>query len=303
MKKGNLISLILFIILIIAVVINFKAITNTISYMLEGTPKVIISKHNAYYKDASYDYVKLSKDFIPYSKQDLKNIFYTILDYGYNEFTFYCPKEYTDCTKDVGLISNDPNTLTHINNFVSPFNNFNSIKIVYSTTGEVNVEINKLYTDEQISVVNNKIDSILSEVITNDMKIDDKVLAIHDYIINHSKYDEDRALKISKYQSNIAYGPLLEGYAVCGGYADAMALFLNRLNIPNYKIASKTHVWNAVFMNNKWLHLDLTWDDPVSVNSEENTLLHKFYLVNTKTLESYNISDHNYDKTIYSELS
>ena len=81
-----------------------------------------------------------------------------------------------------------------------------------------------------------------------------------------------------------------------------MALFLNRLNIPNYKVASNTHVWNALFLENAWIHLDLTWDDPVTENGKD-TLLHKFYLIDTASLEKYNITDHEFDKTIYEELS
>ena len=36
--------------------------------------------------------------------------------------------------------------------------------------------------------------------------------------------------------------------------------------IKNYKIASSNHVWNYVYIENNWYHLDLTWD-------EKNTLM------------------------------
>ena len=97
------------------------------------------------------------------------------------------------------------------------------------------------------------------------MNQEEKIRAIHDYIINNTEYDVERnETGTSNYDSNTAYGALIQGKAICSGYADAMALFLARFNIPNYKIASGTHVWNAVYINNTWLHLDLTWDDPVS---------------------------------------
>ena len=38
------------------------------------------------------------------------------------------------------------------------------------------------------------------------------------------------------YKSNTAYGVLIEGYGTCNGYSDAMAIFLNKMNIINYKI-------------------------------------------------------------------
>ena len=77
---------------------------------------------------------------------------------------------------------------------------------------------------------------------------------------------------------------------------------LNNLGVDNFKISSKTHVWNAVYLNDKWLHLDLTWDDPVTINSDTQTLSHKFYLIDTKSLDAYKISDHEFDKSIYPEL-
>ena len=131
-----------------------------------------------------------------------------------------------------------------------------------------------------------------------------KILTIHDYIINNSKYDvEKNETGISEYHSSIAYGPLIEGYAICGGYADAMAIFLTKLGFDNYKIASDTHVWNAVLVNGKWLHLDLTWDDPVSEQGVDY-LYHKYFLVNNEELikADGNLNNHLFKKAIYLEF-
>ena len=297
------IKYIILILIFVFLFMNVDKITDKISEALESNPKVVISDVNKYYKDKNYKYVKLSKDYIPYSKQDLLDIFYSILDSGYDTFTFYCPKEYSDCLSDVESISNDDEILTNINNFVNPYNSFNNIKIIYSTNGEVNVEVYKLYTEDEIISLNNKIEEIKNKILTNEMSIEDKILTVHDYIINNTKYDENRKAGTSTYQSNKAIGSLIEGYAVCGGYADAMALFLDDFKVTNYKVSSQTHVWNAVYLNDKWLHLDLTWDDPVTINSDADTITHKFYLIDTASLEAYNISDHEFNKTIYQELS
>ena len=82
-----------------------------------------------------------------------------------------------------------------------------------------------------------------------------------------------------------------------------MALVLDRLEVANFKVASSTHVWNAVLIDDEWLHLDLTWDDPVSVDHSKDTLLHKFYLINTETLEEFDINDHSFNKSVYRELA
>lgn len=297
-KSKNIITTLIVILIITFSAFNYNKIIDYISRIFSKEPKVILNEPNAYYKKVSYDFVKESETFIPLSIQDIKDIFYSILNRGYDEFTFYCPSEYVSCLDDVNSITNDANTLTHINNFVSPFNNFKAINVTYSQSGEVNIEIEKLYKSEDINTINNKIDEIIKENITEDMTAEDKILKIHDYIINNTKYDTNQ----TDPKSSTAYGALINNIAVCGGYADSMALFLNRFNIPNFKIASSTHVWNAVYLDNAWVHLDLTWDDPVS-SSGEDTILHKFYLIDTPSLEKYKITDHEYDKTIYEELS
>ena len=297
------IKYLIIILILVFIGLNFNKITGTISETLESEPKVVISPPNSYFKKVDYAFVKLSKDYVPYSKQDLKDIFYSILNSGYDNFTFYCPSEYTECINDMAELSKDQDALTNINNFVNPFNSFNNIKVIYSTTGEINIEIYKLYDNDEKESIKRRMEEIKKEVYTDNKNVEDKILALHDYIINHTRYDEKRQSGESPYKSNKAYGSLIEGYAVCGGYADAMALFLDELGIPNFKVSSSTHVWNAVYIHNKWLHLDLTWDDPVTLNSDIQTLTHKFYLIDTNALEQYQITDHEFNKIVYQELA
>ena len=79
-----------YIISIIFVLIGLynKEIVSFFKKAIGSTPKLIISEPNEYYKEVDYNYVKISKDFIPYSMQDVKDIFYSILNRGYNTFTF-----------------------------------------------------------------------------------------------------------------------------------------------------------------------------------------------------------------------
>ena len=118
---------------------------------------------------------------------------------------------------------------------------------------------------------------------------------------------------VSKYNSYKAYGPLLEGYATCNGYTDAMALFLTKMGIKNFKVATELmqedisgHVWNAVYLDGKWVHLDLTWDDPVSDDGKDY-LQHKYFLISTEELEKADagevlVKDHLFNSRVYPEL-
>ena len=91
--------------LAIYVVVNVSNITDALANYLSGENKIIIPEKNEFYKNYSYNYVKENETFIPYSKQDLINIYYSILNNGYDNFTYYCPKEYTNCLKDTADIT------------------------------------------------------------------------------------------------------------------------------------------------------------------------------------------------------
>ena len=104
-----------------------------------------------------------------------------------------------------------------------------------------------------------------------------------------------------KYNSHKANGPLLEGYALCSGYSDAMKLYLDELGIPNYKISNDKHIWNLVYIDNKWLHIDLTWDDPIT-NDGGSLLLDNFFLITTDELLKLDVSNHGYNIDYYPEL-
>lgn len=307
--KKRIFTLLLCIGMFAAVILKLDTITDYISAYFNNTPAIALEEKNKYAKSESYEYIQYTEDFVPYNFQDLINIFYTVLDSGYDTFTFYCPVEYTECLIDIEKISNSNNqdVLTTIGNYISPYNNFTSLSVIYDTAGEVTIDVNHLYSKEDILNISDKIDSIWKELVTADMEKEDIIYAFHDYIINHTKYDENyeeeiKANKTSTHQASKANGPLFEGYAICSGYTDAMAIVLDKLGVKNFKVASETHVWNAVYLNDKWLHLDLTWDDPVSEDHSIDNLLHKFFLIDTETLEGFDIKDHTFDKSMYLEL-
>ncbi len=250
--------------------------------------------------EGKYSYVSDTDNFVPKTKQDILNIIYTTLNSGWEEFTFYCPEEYKECIDEVVDITNDDVTLSNINGFVHPFNSFKSIETAYNTQGKITLNVHKLYTDEMIGEINKVVDKIYVEQINSSMSDEEKIRVIHDYIINNSKYDNDRISGITKYNSNTAYGNLIEGYGICSGYTDAMAIFLDKMKIPNYKISSDKHIWNLVYINGKWLNLDLTFDDPVT-NTGEDVLHHDYFLITTDELLKLDKVEHTFNKDVFKE--
>lgn len=309
--KKYVTSIIILIALLLVVIYN-NQITDFISGYLINEKEVYISNSNEYKKNDNFEYVKLSKDYIPYSYNDLINIIYSFLNNGWDTFTFYCPSEYTECFNDIKSISDNKIVLTDINNYVHPFNNFQSMNTVISSSGEVTINVKKVYTDEEIIAIKEKVSSIENTIYKDDMDDIEKLREAHDYIIENSYYDLDRKNKKSDlYRSNTAYGPLIEGYAICSGYADAMNIFISDLGIKNYKVASDVvlnedgeeegHVWNALYINDEWLHIDATWDDQIDTNGIEK-LIHKFFLINTENMQKYAPLYHGFDTSVYREF-
>ncbi len=301
--KRFIVPLILCIILLV-VAIYIEPITNKIANVLENEPSVVIEPKNAYHRNYNFEFVQETDDFTPYSYQGLLNIIYTMLNSGWEKFTFYCPEEYAECLNDIEKISKDNILLTNINNFVHPFNNFENIVTSYYESGEVTIEITKLYSDEDIKKINAEIDKLMEKLITDDMDNNEKIKTIHDYIINNTKYDTLRNdTNNSPYHSNTAIGPLFEGYAICSGYADVMELFLERFNLKSFKVASSLHIWNSVYLNGSWKQLDLTWDDPIT-STNEDYLYYKYFLVDAEDLPKLDTEteQHDYDKTVYLEI-
>ena len=261
---------------------------------------------NEYKITNEFSYFKLTDNYKPENKKDIFNIIYNAINNGYESFNFYCQNSYETCLDDVKDLTSDYELLSVINNFVHPYNSYNKLNVTINDLGKINIKVQKLYNESTINILNKKIDTVYNELITDNMTDYDKIKIIHDYIIDNSVYDEQRANNLyndyqGEFSSNIATGPLLQGHGICSGYTDAMALFLDKMNIPNYKISSENHIWNLVYIDNKWLHLDLTWDDPVINNGEISTIDHTYFLINSNELLNIEKTEHNFDENIFIE--
>lgn len=254
---------------------------------------------NSYFLEDHFDYVEPYEKAEVHSMKEIMNSIYYLINSGVTTSERYCAKEYKNCYTDMEAISSDTNMLSILNNYVHPFNSFDSI-IFNFDDNIIKVEIKHTYTDDEIKKLNAKVDEIINKTITNEMSTRDKIKAIHDYIIDHTEYDTLKTKNINDktYHSNTAYGVLIEGYGICSGYSDAMKLFLDKLNIINYKISNDQHIWNLVYLDGNWLHLDLTWDDPVS---DKNITRDNYFLIDTKTLKELNDDVHYYDVNVFKE--
>ena len=305
-KLWSFFTTVLFCILFVAAFTYRKDIVNFVMSSVVQNKEVALPNEEINFNNFEFGFVQETDDFHVNNRQDILNVIYTVLNHGLTDFTFYCDKDYEKCTDDLSEISNDQVLLSTINNFVSPYNSYEKIYFKITSYGEVNMTIDKLYSDEEKQNIENKITEFEDANITNNMSTRDKIKAFHDYLINNSVYDKARAEAIengkdySGNNSHKANGPLIDGLALCSGYSDAMKIYLDRLKVPNYKISNSNHIWNLVYLDGQWLHLDLTWDDPVTTDGS-NILLDRFFLISTDELHKLDATGHNFNTEYYPE--
>ena len=80
-----------------------------------------------------------------------------------------------------------------------------------------------------------------------------------------------------------------------------MQLFLEKMNLKNYRVSSNSHIWNAVEIDGKWYHIDLTWDDPV-VSDGKDYLYEDYFLITTHDLLEKEKTQHVFNQNRFLEV-
>ncbi len=292
----------------IITIFTFKEDTVYYYYAKYNVKKEAKVKENKYFYEDNFYYVDNYKDLEIHNKKELYDSVYYIVNSGTIHTKRYFDIDYKDFEKDYNELFLNEEKLNIINNFVHPYNSFISIEAnLKGYVMEIKVNHNKTYNEDNIKIIDNKVDSLIKELVKDKMNEEEKIKVIHDYIVENTTYDEDfcvldnqkECTTTSKYASDNAYGVLKDHYGICSGYTDLIAIFLNKLNIVNYRITNDTHTWNAVNINNNWYHLDATWDDPIG---EQDTLSDTYFLITTKE-DSQLEESHTFNKEIFVELN
>lgn len=128
----------------------------------------------------------------------------------------------------------------------------------------------------------------LAKEITGGLESDyDKLLAIHNWMINNIYYNYD-AFYSKDYGRTDAYGTYENKRSVCQGYAELTLALSRAVGIPTKLVsgyalglgtnmtwdndnlsATSNHAWNEAFVDNRWVTLDTTWDTFNKYQDEE----------------------------------
>lgn len=139
-----------------------------------------------------------------------------------------------------------------------------STAISADSMGNVTFKVNYLTNQTQEAAVQKKVDQLLKTIIKPSMKTEfEKVKAINDYIVSNTTYGTK-----TKASPHSAYALLMEGQAVCQGYALTAYKMLEQAGFDvKYVVGTvnnnEAHAWNLVKIDGKWYHLDTTWNDPL----------------------------------------
>ena len=135
---------------------------------------------------------------------------------------------------------------------------------------ENNYFIDEFTSQAQVESAISQIEQVKNQILQNRSgNAYDDIKMVHDYLVENIEYDTTVS------QSNIynVYGALVNGSAVCEGYARSFKYLMDELGIPctlvigtgtNSQGQTENHAWNYVQLNGNWYAIDCTWDDPVS---------------------------------------
>ena len=261
-----------------------------------------LDKSNEYSRFRNYEFVQYTNSLYTSSKQESLNMLYSFLDSGEDSVGIYCDNNYKGCIGDMHdhIYRKDKLIIGSLYGFVHPYNDYLSLYMSCDReTGFIELKAKHEYTKEKIDEVNKKVDEIYSKLVNPNDSNRNNIKRIHDYLIDNIVYEKSEDDTDKDY--NNAYGALINGKAVCGGYTDAMYLFLEKMGIESVRIANSTHIWNAVKLDGKWYHLDVTWDDARYTTGETFTS-YQFFLIDSKTLAGMNVKEHDFDHSIYKEI-
>ena len=225
---------------------------------------------------------------------DLEKVYYdriVSLDIGVLSFTVkYSPAlpkaqfETIDFTKIMYAICLDHPEIFYYSGYgysKSVYSNGSVISVTYNILPKKHGQTNAaIYSASNIPGYYKAMMDVINSANFNTSTRYDFIKSVHDYLCNNVTYINDYA------SCHDAYGTLVNGEAVCQGYAETFKLFCDMYKIPCVCItgtAGGAHMWNAVQMDDGlWYLIDATWDDQDSYG-----IYTDFFLIGLQTKDTY----------------
>jgi transglutaminase-like putative cysteine protease len=199
-----------------------------------------------------------------------------VVEKGQSKYTYNLKGD--DQTESFPLQLNDGNYKVSILENISG----TSYKTVAVTNVDVKVEDKQKVFLNSIQLIewNDSMKAIeKAKELTKDLKTDEeKIAVIHKYIIESVRYDYDKISNLKyDYLPNIE-STYTTNKGICYDYSSLFAGMLRSIGIPtklikgNTKNAQGFHAWNEVYVNEKWMIVDTTYDAQMKENKLKYTI-------------------------------
>ena len=196
--------------------------------------------------------------------------------------------------KDLNLDKNLVlSTLADLNARVEGGEAISKLSCYYSRDTGLAVAIGLEYcTAQDVAAMQVKLDQLVDQANTLCQTDLERVFYVHEWLVQNIAYDREHLSDDVQDDHNLR-GALLEGTAVCDGYAKTYALTLRKLGITGVLVTSKDigHAWNMVELDGNWYQVDCTWDDPVDGSDQLGYCMHKHLLCTTEEMNTNHNDD------------
>ena len=184
-------------------------------------------------------------------------------------------------------------TLADLNARVEGGEAISKLSCYYSRDTGLAVAIGLEYcTAQDVAAMQVKLDQLVDQANTLCQTDLEKVFYVHEWLVQNIAYDREHLSDDVQDDHNLR-GALLEGTAVCDGYAKTYVLTLRKLGITGVLVTSKDigHAWNIVELDGNWYQVDCTWDDPVDGSDQLGYCMHKHLLCTTEEMNTNHNDD------------
>ena len=169
----------------------------------------------------------------------------------------------------------------------------------------LNISLSNMLCDgdeAKIKAMDDKVKAAVDKVlkgVNNSMTAFDREIYIHNYLVNNCRYDTSYKAE----NAHNMYGALVNGVAVCEGYAYAFQYLTRLAGIQSIVVkgelnngsSTESHAWNMVELDGKYYHIDVTSDDPVMNGGSTQVLEFTYFNLSDSQIKiDHAIKDNNH---------
>lgn len=227
-------------------------------------------------------------------ERDIYDSILFAIRHGKTEFSVSAKADIKQVSNLIKIVLAENSEYFYYDNCKIGYSGLGSKKIVRMTKWLSALSVG-LYVDK----FNTESKRIINKIIKNNMSKAQKVLAIHNYIVDNITYFEGN-IGADEYQPyHTAYGAIVDKCAVCEGISAAFCYLLSLVGVESTvvngtikKTSDYRHTWNIIKIDGKSYHFDVTWN----LKNKNNS---KFPCLDYFALKDSDLNERNWKRNLY----